>query len=153
MRDCSASTNTLHTYKSSLALGIGGSCIPEITMGQTEYRLINSFVTGAPSSGSQVAVVFLNRQDERLQNEVWMQAIAHNFNYPATSFLVPVNEEGAELEYNLRWFAEGVSCHLSEGVSTLLKDVGTTLLRSWNSRSFICNLRQVSRSGIDSIQC
>lgn len=79
-------------------------------MGKTEYRLINSFVTDTPYSGSQVAVVFLEENDTRFNDERWLQGVAHNFNYPATSFLVPliVNEEGQELEYNLRWFAEGV---------------------------------------------
>jgi len=71
------------------------------------YHLVNSFSTGSPTSGSQCAVVLLPPSDDRLESSTLLQDIAHNFNFPATSFVRPT--EGIEKEYDIRWFASGVS--------------------------------------------
>jgi predicted PhzF superfamily epimerase YddE/YHI9 len=82
-------------------------------MPELPYHLINSFSDSSPTSGSQCAVVLLPASDPRLEDADWLQAIAHNFNFPATSFLRPSRNEGGELEYDIRWFAAGVSSRSS----------------------------------------
>ena len=80
-------------------------------MSELKYHLVNSFSAASPTSGSQCAVVLLPPADPRIADDDWLQTIASNFSYPATSFVVPKQAEGGdELEYNIRWFAVGVRC-------------------------------------------
>jgi len=78
-------------------------------MSDLPYHLVNSFSSDSPTSGSQCAVVLLQPSDASFKDDELLQAIAHNFNFPATSFLLPMTADGVELEYDLRWFATGVS--------------------------------------------
>jgi hypothetical protein len=110
-------------------------------MSELKYHLVNSFSATSPTSGSQCAVVLLPHADSRMADDDWLQTIASNFSYPATSFLVPKSaEDGAELEYDLRWFAVGV-WSLSRDSYGPGSRAGAPVLRPRNTGSVACSLQ------------
>lgn len=84
-------------------------------MPAAQLHLVSSFVNENPFSGSQCAVVMMEETDARFEDYNWLDGLSSNFNLPATAFLRP-KSLGEDAEYDLRWFASGVSpsctyCH------------------------------------------
>ncbi|WWC66585.1 uncharacterized protein I206_100488 [Kwoniella pini CBS 10737] len=80
------------------------------------FYLVNAFVVNSnPHSGNQAAVViFPDKSDERANNDKWLTAVAKDFNFSETAYLVPISssQDGEEGEWNLRWFTPEVEVTL-----------------------------------------
>ncbi|OCF73599.1 hypothetical protein I204_05442 [Kwoniella mangroviensis CBS 8886] len=81
-------------------------------MSSLQFHLLNAFVVGSnPHSGNQASVVlFSDPQDKRSTDDVWMTAVARDFGFSETAYLVPINED--EGEWGLRWFTPEVEVNL-----------------------------------------
>jgi predicted PhzF superfamily epimerase YddE/YHI9 len=77
------------------------------TMTPPTFHLVSSFVTGSQFSGSPAAVVLFSEGDKRFDDAAWLDGLSTNFNLPATVYARP-KSTGVILEYDLRWFANGV---------------------------------------------
>ncbi|WWC99473.1 hypothetical protein V866_006376 [Kwoniella sp. B9012] len=81
-------------------------------MSSLQFHLLNAFVVGSnPHSGNQASVVlFSDPHDKRSTDDNWMTAVARDFGFSETAYLVPTNED--EGEWGLRWFTPEVEVNL-----------------------------------------
>ncbi|WWC58397.1 uncharacterized protein I303_100937 [Kwoniella dejecticola CBS 10117] len=79
------------------------------------FHLVNAFVVNSnPHSGNQAAVViFPDASDARVKDDKWLTAVARDFNFSETAYLVPISQlEDGEGEWGLRWFTPEVEVTL-----------------------------------------
>ncbi|WWD09196.1 hypothetical protein V865_007318 [Kwoniella europaea PYCC6329] len=81
-------------------------------MSPLQFHLLNAFIVGSnPHSGNQASVVlFPDPDDKRSTDDKWMTAVARDFGFSETAYLVPTNED--EGEWGLRWFTPEVEVNL-----------------------------------------
>lgn len=67
------------------------------------FFLANAFATHA-HGGNQAAVVLLPKGDKRGDDDAWCRALGKDFDMPMTAIVTPVDEDGAEPKYKMRWW-------------------------------------------------